>query len=160
MKDRNHLFRIPEVKETSGSKHSQKGSKAQRKEGHQSAIHPVNFPETLMLKSTLRAEPWIRLKPDEARGLGKGSHPIEELPPKEWFKNLQSTYCSLSLSLSLSLLFYLITHTQPAWYLYFLCTCLLSVLSLNEPLLTSLPSVSLPNPFFKGTKFWGPTSNG
>lgn len=102
MKDRNHLFRIPEVKETSGSKHSQKGSKAQRKEGHQSAIHPVNFPETLMLKSTLRAEPWIRLKPDEARGLGKGSHPIEELPPKEWFKNLQSTYCSLSLSQSFS----------------------------------------------------------
>ena len=34
------------------------------------------------------------------------------------------------------------------------------LLSLNNYLIASLPSVSLPNSFSKGTKFWGPTSKG
>ena len=41
--------------------------RVQGKEGHQTGVHPINFPETLVPKSTLKAGPWVRPKLDKAR---------------------------------------------------------------------------------------------
>lgn len=46
--DRDHLFPDPELKETSGTTHLQKGSS-----GSERGAHPVKFPETLVLESAL-----------------------------------------------------------------------------------------------------------
>lgn len=54
IKERDHLFLILEVKETSQTTHVQKGSSGVREgRGRQPIVHPVNFPETSLLESIL-----------------------------------------------------------------------------------------------------------
>ena len=83
-------------------------------------------------------------------------------PPHKWFKP-PPKHMFLSSSLALSVSFSLPFHPypwQPALCLYFLCTYLFTLLSLNKHLIVSLASVSLMNSSSKRTKSWGPAGSG
>ena len=115
-----------------------------RKGGQQTMVHPVNFPETLVLESILRTGPRVRSEPDEARQLAKGSQK-DRLPHTSDLNHLQSTPCSLpfssSLAFSLCVSVFLspspphpYPQACPVPIFSFLHTCLLSLLSLNKQL--------------------------
>ena len=149
IKDRDHLFLILEVKETSGTTHSEMLLRGQGREGHQAIVHIVNFPETLALESILAkkcAHTWGRAlgQAKDRQSNRTGWKKPRRTAPYKWFKGLLK-HTSLSSSLSVSL-------PNPHWSLPVLSSHLSSLFSLNKHF-TCLTTLSLFAEFFlQGTR--------